>query len=232
MKRINIAIDGYAGCGKSTLARDLAKALGYVFVDSGALYRGITLYLILRNVDVADHGAVLHALQAAPELKFSADNNHLLLDGADVETEIRSDQRVLDLVSDVAAIPAVRSFLNGLQEDFVAKKGVVMEGRDIGTVIMPSAELKLFITATIEERIRRRSNDLMQRGEGVEDAVIRKNLQERDRKDASREQAPLRMAMDAIAMDSTQLDRQDQLEMALALVQPLISPDTLLPFIR
>ncbi|MEQ9187123.1 MAG: (d)CMP kinase [Cryomorphaceae bacterium] len=232
MKRINVAIDGYAGCGKSTLARDLAKALGYVFVDSGALYRGITLYLVQRNVDVDDHGAVLHALKAAPELKFGTENNHLLLDGVDVEADIRSDQRVLNLVSDAAAIPEVRKFLNGLQEDFVAKKGVVMEGRDIGTVIMPAAELKLFITASIEERIRRRSNDLSHRGEGVKDSEIRKNLEERDRKDAEREQAPLRMATDAIAVDSTQLDRQEQLDLALALVRPLISPDTLLPFIQ
>ncbi len=231
MRKINIAIDGYAGCGKSTLARDLAKALNYIFVDSGAMYRGITLFLLEKGVDITSSAAVAEALAERPELSFANENNHLFLSGREVEALIRGDQAVANSVSDVAALPEVRDYLKVQQQAFVAKKGVVMEGRDIGTVIMPSAELKLFITASIDERVRRRSNDLLGRGESVDDDAIRNNLQERDRKDATRAEAPLCKAKDAIALDSTHFDRVGQLEAALAMARPLIDPESLLPFI-
>ncbi|NQV53010.1 MAG: (d)CMP kinase [Flavobacteriales bacterium] len=232
MTRINIAIDGYAGCGKSTLAKDLAKALNYIFVDSGAMYRGITLFLLEKAVDISNGEAVAAALSERPELTFAKGNNHLFLSGREVEGLIRGDQAVANKVSDVAALPAVRDYLKVQQEAFVAQKGVVMEGRDIGTVIMPAAELKLFITASIEERVKRRSNDLFERGKSVDDEAIRSNLQERDRKDATRAEAPLRKAEDAVAFDSTHFDRPGQLSAALAMARPLIDPEALLPFIQ
>jgi cytidylate kinase len=228
---INIAIDGYAGCGKSTLAKDLAQALGFVFIDSGAMYRGVTLYFLDQSVDIQNLSAVRAGLAIMPSLEFTPGENRLLLGGLDVESRIRGEQAIANRVSDVAALPDVREHLKGLQQARVAEKGVVMEGRDIGTVIMPQAELKLFITASMDERVRRRMGDLTGRGEVADEEQVRMNLSERDRKDATRTEAPLRKAEDAIVLDTTDLDREQQLKAAIALARPLMNPG-LLPFIR
>lgn len=229
MSAINIAIDGYAGCGKSTLAHELAARLGYVFVDTGALYRALTL-LALEAYGQTMEEKVGSVLKAAPQLTFSPENNHILVNGTDSETKIR-DMRVAACVSEVAAMPAVRDFLKDVQRALIQRKGVVMEGRDIGTVIMPDAELKLFITATMEARVQRRMKQLDQEGKSATAQEVRKNLEDRDLKDATRAVAPLAKAEDAIAIDTTALDREGQLKLAIALHAPLVDKAGLLPYV-
>lgn len=224
MRKLNIAIDGYAGCGKSTLAKDLARSLGFTFVDTGALYRGIT-YAVL-DAEVSIDAAAVEAFlkQAQPRLDFHSDDNQLLLNGKDIEEAIRTDARIADHVSPVAAIPAVRDYLDGAQKAFVRQGGIVMEGRDIGTVVMPDADLKVFVTASIEERVNRRFKQLQDSGKVITREEVAKNLLDRDAKDAGREVAPLRKAADAIALDTSQFDRVQQLEVCLALVRPYLDP--------
>jgi cytidylate kinase len=232
MRKLNIAIDGYAGCGKSTLAKDLAKALSYTFVDTGALYRGITLALIQNDI-VLDEKFVNQFLQDhQPMLSFRTGDNHLLLNGEDVESFIRNQSNVVHAVSVVAAMPCVRNYLSDLQQAFVALGRVVMEGRDIGTVVMPHAEVKLFITATIEERVKRRHQQLLADGQHISLDDVSRNLLERDQKDAQRAVAPLRKAADAIALDTSFFDRTAQLDVALAIIRPYLEPDKFLRFIR
>jgi cytidylate kinase len=226
MKRINIAIDGYAGCGKSTLARNLAQALNYTFIDSGAMYRGIALLILRSGKSPAE------IIATRPTVSFQDGSNHLILNGVDEESSIRQDGRVAEVVSDVAAEAVVRNYLSEVQRAMLIQKGVVMEGRDIGTVIMPGADLKLFITATLEARTNRRLSDLKERGEMATYESVSKNLVERDQKDASRIEAPLKMAEDAIALDTSHFDRIQQLNVALALARPIIDPDHFLPFIH
>ncbi|MDP4844206.1 MAG: (d)CMP kinase, partial [Salibacteraceae bacterium] len=151
---INIAIDGYAGCGKSTLARDVAAKLGFTFIDTGALYRGITLFVTNKLNGIVDDQSVLEVLSQKPTLVFEPLTNHLLLNNINVETQIRSAE-IASKVSQVAALPSVRHYLLNIQRDFIQNKGVVMEGRDIGTVIMPDAEAKFFITANMQVRVER-----------------------------------------------------------------------------
>ncbi|MEZ4721823.1 MAG: (d)CMP kinase [Flavobacteriales bacterium] len=229
MRPINIAIDGYAGCGKSTLARELAAALDYIFIDTGALYRAITFLTISQEGGNLEQNAS-KAIAGKPELAFDSENNHILINGTDCESQIR-DMKVVAQVSEVAAIPAVRNYLKGVQKALVEKKGVVMEGRDIGTVIMPDAELKLFITASIEARLHRRLNQLKQEGKPSTEQEVKENLLHRDHIDANREVAPLAKASDAITIDTTELSREEQLKFTVAIAKPLIEPNRLLPHV-
>lgn len=232
LRKINIAIDGYSGCGKSTLAKALAEKLGYIFIDSGAMFRGITHFCLINGVDVTDKKAIAEVLDSKPDLSFKPVSNHLLLNGQDVESHIRNDQKVVSSVSFVASIREVRTYLKELQQRHIAGKGVVMEGRDIGTVIMPGAELKIFITATIEERIHRRLSQLSDQGVTILEEEVRNNLIERDKADAGRDVAPLRKATDAICFDTSNFSKESQLEAVLAIARPIIEPDYYLPFIR
>lgn len=232
MKKLNIAIDGYAGCGKSTLAKDLAAHLGYTFVDTGALYRGITYALLHNGTALTDESVASFLEQEAPKLSFQPDGNHLLLDGKDIETSIRTDAQIADHVSQVAAIPAVRTYLKDIQQAFVAQGGMVMEGRDIGTVVMPQADLKFFVTASIEERVNRRYKQLLESGKEMSKESVSKNLLERDEQDAGRAVAPLSKAADAIAIDTSQFDRTQQLNICLAMIRPYLEPDRYLRFIQ
>jgi CMP/dCMP kinase len=232
LKRINIAIDGYSGCGKSTLAKNLASDLGYVFIDTGAMYRGITHYCLTKGVDISNQTAISKIIEDGPNLIFESKSNNLLLNGDDIEKEIRNNRSIASSVSQVASVPSVREYLKQLQLKYIVDKGVVMEGRDIGTVIMPDAELKIFITATLDERVSRRLKQLKGQGEEVSEGYVRTNLIERDRADASRDAAPLRKAKDAIAIDTTTFSKKEQLEVVKALLRPITNAQEFLPFIQ
>ncbi len=219
-KKIIIAIDGHSSCGKSTVAREIARRLNYIFIDSGAMYRAVTLYC-LRN-GIVDKGVVNHAALIADlgkikvYFKNNPSNNHndIWLNGENVEDEIRLLE-VSQNVSPVAAVAEVRHLLVSLQQEMGNTKGIVMDGRDIGTVVFPEAELKIFMTAQPDVRAQRRFDELTAKGEKVSYDEIRANILERDRYDETREQSPLRKADDAIVLDNSAMTRKEQLDWVL-----------------
>lgn len=215
-----IAIDGPAGAGKSTAARRLAERLGYKLVDTGALYRGLALAASEVGVDPSD-GPSLGALARTLELDFArgADGrSRLLLGGVDRDDQIRTET-VAAWASVVSQHPEVREALLGLQRRFGEKGGVVLEGRDIGTVVFPDAEVKVFLTASPEERAKRRVADLAARGIAADVAVVAKEIRDRDHKDESRDIAPLKPAPDARVFDTTELDLDEVLERLVEMVE-------------
>lgn len=226
-KKITIAIDGYSSCGKSTLAKALAKKLHYVFVDSGAMYRGVCLYALQNaliregNVDKALLISQLDNIRLALHKNPETGEQSLLLNGEDVSAQIRSLE-VSQSVSQVATIREVRKKLVHQQQIMGKKGGIVMDGRDIGTVVFPDAELKLFLTASIEVRTQRRFDEMIAKGQAVDPETVRKNLIERDRIDSTREESPLRQADDAIVIDNSHLTPEEQLNKALSLVHDAI----------
>ncbi len=220
-KKIIVAIDGYSSSGKSTMARELAKRVGYVYVDSGAMYRAVTLYAIRHDMVTPDKKVKTEELIAAlPDIHISfqaagADGiQHTLLNGEDVEKFIR-DMEVSNMVSPVAVIPEVRQRLTALQQEFGIHKGIIMDGRDIGTTVFPDAELKVFVCASPEERARRRYKELLEKGENVEYDEVYKNVVERDRIDTTREVSPLRKASDAIELDNGNMTPSEQMDWLL-----------------
>lgn len=212
-----IAIDGHSSCGKSTLAKGLAKALHYAYLDTGAMYRAVTLYFLDRGIDYNDPAAVESALPGI-EIHFERidGKNHTFLNGKDVEQDIR-EMRVSEHVSPVSAISAVRRAMVAQQKAMGRRRGLVADGRDIGTVVFPDAELKIFLTADVDVRTSRRHLELAARGIDAEWDDIRRNLLERDHIDSSRADSPLRRADDAVVIDNTLLSEDQQLEQALAL---------------
>ncbi len=222
MKKITIAIDGHSSCGKSTLARALGNALNYAYISTGDMYRAVTLYFIENQVDINNIEAVKKALPKI-HLHFEADENgnHIHLNGHNVSAEIRK-MHVADLVSPVATIPEVRREMVRQQQAMGQQKGVVMDGRDIGTVVFPDAELKIFLTAQEDERARRRHEELKAKGHETSLEEIKKNLIERDRIDSTREDSPLKQADDAILIDNTNLNHEQQLDLSLDLVRERI----------
>lgn len=226
-RKINIAIDGYSSCGKGTLAKAMAVALNYVFIDSGAMYRAVTLYLMRHTVNLDDMAQVEQAL-AQVTVEFDVNDagaSFVLLNGENVEHEIRTIA-VASKVSEVAKIQAVRDKLVFLQQQMGAKKGVVMDGRDIGTVVFPDAELKIFMTASVEVRAQRRFAELVAKGDAVTLEEISANLKHRDAVDSSRENSPLTMTSDYRVLDNSEMDRDSQFSLAMAWadeVFPLIS---------
>lgn len=220
MKRINIAIDGYSSCGKGTLARQLARELGYKFIDSGAMYRAVTLQALRSGVDADDAEAVaslLPGLQVDFVVNPATGRSDVLLNGENVETQIRS-MEVAGAVSRIARIPAVRRFLVAMQQQMGEHKGVVMDGRDIGTVVFPQAELKIFMTARPEVRARRRYDELTESGVSTTYEEVLANLSERDRIDSSRADSPLTLTPDYRVLDNSDLTREAQLSLALGWV--------------
>lgn len=219
-KKINIAIDGYSSCGKGTLAKAMAKALGYVFIDSGAMYRAVTLYLMQNDVDVYDESAVEVALAnvVVGFLNNQEGQSEVTLNGISVEAEIRNIA-VASKVSEVAKIQIVRSKMVALQQAIGLEKGVVMDGRDIGTVVFPDAELKIFMTASVEVRAQRRFAELVAKGDVVTFEEIAANLQHRDAVDSSRENSPLTMTSDYRVLDNSELDRDSQFALAMQWVE-------------
>ena len=198
-----VAIDGPAGAGKSSVAKAAAQELGFVYVDTGALYRTVALYLLDHGVDPADRAAVEAELpKIEVGLKHTPEGQKMYLCGRDVTGEIRTPE-VSMATSTCSAIPAVRSFLLQLQRDLAEKNNVLMDGRDIGTVVLPHAQLKIFLTASPEERARRRVLQLEEAGQKVEYESILKDIQQRDYQDSHRAAAPLRPAEDSVLLDTT-----------------------------
>ncbi|GAB4491253.1 MAG: (d)CMP kinase [Saprospiraceae bacterium] len=222
MKRIIIAIDGYSACGKSTLAKGLAKSLHYAYLDSGAMYRAVTLYFLDNQIDYNDEAAVEKALEHI-EIHFERieGQNRTFLNGEDVERKIR-EMRVTEHVSRVSAISAVRRAMVRQQQAMGKRRGLVADGRDIGTVVFPDAELKIFLVADLDVRTSRRHLELAANGIDAEWEDVKKNLLERDRIDSTRADSPLRQAEDAVVIDNTLLSVEEQLEKALALAREKI----------
>lgn len=223
MNKITIAIDGFSSTGKSTVAKQLAKQLGYVYVDSGAMYRAVT-YFAMQNGFISDaHFDVDGLISNLSDISISFKFNDVLgfaevyLNNVNIEKEIRT-LKVSGFVSQVAAIPQVRSQLVKAQKKMGAQKGVVMDGRDIGTVVFPDAELKLFMTASAETRALRRYNELLERGETVTYQAVLKNVEERDYIDSNRKDSPLLKAEDAIEIDNSNLSLEAQFDKILTLV--------------
>lgn len=211
--KINIALDGYSSCGKSTIAKRLARSLGYTYVDTGAMYRGVTLYALRKGLFSGEEPMVEEIIRRLPriEMRFAIypDGQHLLLNGEDVEREIRG-MEVSEHVSPIATIPEVRAALTRQQQDMAKEKGVVMDGRDVGTTILPDAELKIFVTARPEVRARRRFDELTAKGESVTYDSVLANVRERDRIDSGRAVSPLRQAEDALVLDNSDMTLDQQ----------------------
>ncbi len=215
--RITIAIDGYSSCGKSTLARQLADSLDYLYIDSGAMYRAITLYFLHHQVRFDQKEEVLQALkniqiEFAPNPKTK--KSEIYLNGENVERQIR-DMIVAEKVSSVAAIREVRDFAVERQRELGKSKGIVMDGRDIGTVVFPEAELKIFMTADPEVRVTRRYDEVQGADQQITVEEVRRNLQVRDFMDSHREESPLVRANDARILDNSQLNKEEQLNLVL-----------------
>lgn len=209
-----IAIDGHSSCGKSTLAKQIAKELDLVFIDTGAMYRAVTLYFIENKIDLkseTDYDSILKKVSI--EFRKQDGENAIFLNGKNVSEEIRS-LTISNLVSEVAAIPAVRNKLVALQR-LMGENGLVMDGRDIGSVVFPNADFKFFITADLNERSRRRFQELLNSNEVVDFEQVKKNLEHRDFIDSNREASPLIELPDAIRIDTTHLNREEQLKVML-----------------
>lgn len=207
-RKINIAIDGFSSTGKSTLAKKLAQQLGYTYIDSGAMYRAIALYFLRHNTNYENHEEVAQVL---PNISLQFDEQEIVLNGENVDAEIRT-LKVANIVSLVATIPVVRDFCVAQQQAFGAQKGVVMDGRDIGTVVFPKAELKIFLGASEAVRVERRYLELKHKGQEVSREDVRSNLLKRDKIDANRDYNPLRKASDAIDLDNSELSVTEQLD--------------------
>ncbi len=218
-KKIVIAIDGYSSCGKSTLAKSLARKLGYAFIDSGAMYRAVTLYALRHQMienGKPDEETIINSLEHINitfQYDQSTDKNTTFLNGENVEEEIRKLE-VSENVSPVSAIGEVRREMVRQQQRMGQQKGIVMDGRDIGTVVFPEAELKIFMTASPEIRAQRRFLELSLKGESVSLEEIKKNLASRDYIDQNRAESPLRQAIDALVLDNSHLTPDEQLEWA------------------
>jgi CMP/dCMP kinase len=218
---IIIAIDGYSSCGKSTLAKQLAARLGYTYIDSGAMYRAITLYFLRNNVDIKDTTEVVQALEdihLSFEFNEETGRSEIQLNDENVENYIR-DMIVAEKVSEVAAIREVRKFAVAQQKKMADRKGIVMDGRDIGTVVFPEAQLKIFMTADPDIRVKRRFEELYAINHKISVEDVMNNLQLRDYIDSNREESPLKQADDAVVLDNSNLSREEQLEKVLQLVK-------------
>ena len=214
----HIAIDGPAGAGKSSIAKEAARRLGFVYVDTGALYRTVALNALNQGVDLENSDAVIASLDGTDiRLAFEDGTQKVLLNGQDVSDSIRTEQ-VSAGASKVSAIPAVREFLFGLQKNIAASCDCLMDGRDIGTVVLPDADLKIFLTASPEERARRRYEQNRERGMEADYDAILAEVNQRDYQDTHREIAPLRQAGDAVLLDSTHMSFQEVVDRLLQLV--------------
>lgn len=217
MARTNfiIAIDGFSSCGKSTVAKALAKELNFVFVDSGAMYRAVTLYFIRHNIDFQDKLQIINALEHI-QIDLIAHTTHtqILLNNEDVSVEIRQ-MEVSSKVSEVSTIKEVRQAMVAQQQKLGARRNIVMDGRDIGTTVFPDADLKIFMTASPSVRAERRYAELTAKGEQVTMEEIQENLAHRDHIDSTREESPLRQADDALILDNSALTQEEQLKFVL-----------------
>lgn len=217
MSPIIITLDGYSSCGKSTLARQLANELNYVFIDSGAMYRAITLYFLRHHIDWNNPDTVHNALQEISlEFQYNPQTGQsdMVLNDENVEALIR-DMLVSEHVSEVSTIKEVREFAVAQQQKMGVKKGIVMDGRDIGTTVFPNAELKIFVIADPAIRVERRFKELFAKNPNITVEEVKNNLEMRDYIDSNREFSPLRKAEDAVVLDNSNLTREEQLSLAL-----------------
>ncbi|MGL6269254.1 MAG: (d)CMP kinase [Chitinophagaceae bacterium] len=223
--KIIITIDGWSSCGKSTLARQLARKLGYLYIDSGAMYRAITLYFLRNHIDWTSRKDVEKALNDI-ELEFifndKLDQSEMFLNGENVEYVIR-DMVVAEKVSEIAAIKEVRVFAVAQQRKMGKSRGIVMDGRDIGTVVFPKAELKIFMTADNAIRVERRFKELFEKNPNITLEEVQNNLQMRDYIDSNREVSPLRKAKDALLLDNSNITHEEQFKKALGWVKEIES---------
>lgn len=221
MKKIIVAIDGYSGCGKSTTAKAVAKVLQYTYLDSGAMYRAVTLYFLRKNTDLSDTEKVNKALK---NIKITFHYNEakgiqeIFMNGENVETEIRG-MAVSAYVSEVSKLPSVREAMVDIQRCMGNEKGIVMDGRDIGTVVFPEAELKVFMTADTMIRAERRQKELMERGEKISLDIVKENLKSRDTIDTERAISPLKKTSDAIAIDTSYIEFKEQVSKIVKLAK-------------
>ncbi|SMG14889.1 (d)CMP kinase [Sphingobacterium psychroaquaticum] len=218
-KNFIIAIDGFSSCGKSTVAKALAKELNYIFIDSGAMYRAVTLYFLRHAISLDDKPAIVEAL-ANIHIDFipSTEKTQILLNGEDVSEEIRQ-MHVSNMVSEVSAIKEVRTAMVAQQQQLGKTKHIVMDGRDIGTTVFPDANLKIFMTASPSVRAERRFAELAAKGESTTMEEVVANLAHRDHIDSTREESPLRQAEDAIVLDNSDLTQEEQLRFVIDEVQ-------------
>lgn len=221
-KKIIIAIDGFSSCGKSTIAKDLARRIGYRYVDTGAMYRAVTLFFLNNQIEFHHIDLVNEALNNI-SINFSIDSKSqsqvTMMNGENVEDTIRVNPRVASAVSDVSAISEVRRFLVKQQQAMGSEKGIVMDGRDIGTVVFPDAELKLFITADPNIRAQRRLDELKDKGQNTTFEEVLANLVKRDHIDSTRADSPLRKADDAVEIDNSYINKEEQLDLIIKLVK-------------
>lgn len=227
MRKINVAIDGHSSCGKSTIAKALAKKLNYFYVDSGAMYRSLTHFALQHKLIEYDKVKEVELLKSLPEIKIHFEKvdgkQHAFLNDVDIEFDIRSPE-VSNYVSQVAKIPEVRSFLVKQQKKIGVDKGVVMDGRDIGTVVFPGAELKFFVTARVEVRAQRRYDEMLAKGyTNISMEDIKSNIEERDFVDSHRVVSPLIQANDAILIDTSDLSPEEQLEIVFKQAEKVIN---------
>lgn len=223
MKKIIITIDGWSSCGKSTLAKQMAKELGYVYVDSGAMYRAITLYFLRHHIDWTDTAEVNTSLKnivLAFHRNDKSGESEIFLNGENVEYVIR-DLVIAEKVSDVATIKQVRTFAVAEQQKMGKNKGIVMDGRDIGTTVFPKAALKIFMTADIAVRVQRRFKEMFEKNPNITIEEVKNNLEMRDYIDSNREVSPLKKAPDAIIIDNTNISMEQQLKFALELLNEI-----------
>ena len=215
MKKITIAVDGFSSCGKSTMAKDLAKKIGYIYIDSGAMYRAVTLYAIENDLIKDGKPQSEELIKRLPEIEIrfvlnkETGNPEVTLNGVNVEKKIRT-MEVSNLVSPVAAIPQVRHAMVEQQQKLGAEKGIIMDGRDIGTTVFPDAELKIFVTASPEVRANRRVAELLAKGDNVTFEEVLENVKSRDEIDQNREESPLRKADDALLLDNSDMTIKEQ----------------------
>ncbi len=216
---INIAIDGPAGAGKSSTAKLIAKKLGYIYVDTGALYRTVGLYSIRKGIDTKDAEKVIATLpDIKVEIKFVDGTQHVFLNGEDVSEAIRTPEASMG-ASNVSAIPKVREFLFDLQRSIAAENNCIMDGRDIGTVVLPNADVKIFLMASVEERANRRYKEMIEKGESADYNDILEDIKKRDYQDSHREIAPLKQADDAILVDNGGYNLETGTEYLLGIIK-------------
>ena len=220
MKCRSVAIDGPSGAGKSTLARRAAQALGFFYVDTGAIYRTVALGAVRRGIDPGDRDALVPLLdQLDIRLAYGEDGEqHMYLDGDDVSQAIR-EHAVSQYASQVSAVPQVREYLLELQRELARRHDVIMDGRDIGTVVLPGADVKIYLTAAPEARARRRFRELQERGQQTDQSTVLRDILRRDEQDMNRDTAPLRQAEDAVLVDTTQLDLEQSLQAILKIIR-------------
>ena len=216
---INVAIDGPGGAGKSTSARAAAKELGYIYVDTGALYRAVGVNALRNNIDTKDKSAVAASLEGiSVDLVFENGEQKVLLNGENVSVEIRTPPASM-AASDVSAVPEVRAFLFDLQRDIASRNNCIMDGRDIGTVVLPDAQVKIFLTASAEERAKRRYAELQAKGSTVSFQSVLDELIERDYNDSHREIAPLKPAEDSVILDTTGVSLEEQVQKIIDIIK-------------